>query len=343
MVLAQRAPVNEYAELKQIMRQNGLFKQQPAYYTFKIVSTLSLLALSISCLVIFNHSWFQLLNAVFLAFVFGQIGFIGHDMGHRQIFRSNRWFEFGLFVLANVVLGWSWSWWLDKHNRHHGHPNEADVDPDITVPMLAFTEETARGKRGFLRFMVKYQAYLFLPLELLAWVSFLIFSIDILLRKKAKYPLAEGVLMAVHYLLYFGLLFYCLSFWQAILFFVIHRALFGLYVGSVAAPNHKGMLVSEKDSPLDFLHQQVLSSRNVKAHPVTDFWYGGLNYQIEHHLFPTIPRNKLKEAQRIVKAFCQEHAIAYYETGFVQSYREIIQYLHQVSAPLRERIPIEKD
>ncbi len=142
--------------------------------------------------------------------------------------------------------------------------------------------------------------------------------------------------MAVHYGLYFGLLFSCLSFWQAILFFAVHRALFGLYVGSVAAPNHKGMLVTEKESTLDFLHQQVLSSRNVRAHPFTDFWYGGLNYQIEHHLFPTIPRNKLKEAQHIARAFCQDHHIAYYETGFLQSYQEIFQYLHEVSAPLRQ-------
>jgi fatty acid desaturase len=336
MVLAQRAPVNEYAELKRIIKQKGLFNPQPAYYTYKLLFTLSLLAFSILCLVIFNHSWFQLLNAVFLAFVFGQIGFIGHDMGHRQIFRSTRWFEVGLFVTGNLVLGWSWTWWVDKHNRHHAHPNEADVDPDIEMPMLAFTEEAARSKKGFLRFMVKYQAYLFLPLELIAWLSFLIFSISILLRKKAKYPWMEAALMAVHYALYFGLLLYCLSFWQAILFFAVHRALFGLYVGSVAAPNHKGMLVTDKDSPIDFLHQQVLSSRNVRAHPFTDFWYGGLNYQIEHHLFPTIPRNKLKETQQIVRAFCQEHHISYYETGFLQSYKEIFQYLNEVSAPLRQ-------
>jgi fatty acid desaturase len=141
--------------------------------------------------------------------------------------------------------------------------------------------------------------------------------------------------MLIHYALYFGLLFFCLNVWQALLFFAIHRALFGLYLGSVAAPNHKGMLVSEKDAPLDFLHQQILSSRNVKAHPVTDFWYGGLNYQIEHHLFPTIPRNRLKEAQHVVKDFCQEYEIPYHETGFVQSYREIFQHLYAVSAPLR--------
>lgn len=141
--------------------------------------------------------------------------------------------------------------------------------------------------------------------------------------------------MVFHYVLYFGLLFSRLNIWQAMLFFIMQRALFGLYLGSVAAPNHKGMLVLDKDSQLDFLRQQVLTSRNVKAHPLTDFWYGGLNYQIEHHLFPTMPRNRLKEAQHIVKAYCEQHSIPYHETGVLQSYREILGYLHEVSAPLR--------
>lgn len=335
MVYVQRAPVNEYAELKQRMKQQGLLDLQPGYYTYKILFTLSLLALSLACLVVFKQSWWQLLNAVFLAFVFAQIGFIGHDLEHRQIFRRPKSFLLSSFIAGNLLLGWSWSWWIDKHNRHHGHPNEQEVDPDIGIPMLAFTEEEARGKQGFLRFMVKYQAYLYLPLELLGWFTFLIFSISFLVRKKAKYPLAEGVVMAVHYLLYIVLLFSCLSFWQAILFFAIHRALFGLYVGSIAAPNHKGMLIADKEHPLDFLHQQILSARNVRPHPIIDFWYGGLNYQIEHHLFPTIPRNNLGQAKQIVMAFCLEHDISYHETGFLQSYREIFEHLNQVSAPLR--------
>lgn len=80
----------------------------------------------------------------------------------------------------------------------------------------------------------------------------------------------------------------------------------------------------------------MLPALCIKAHPFTDFWYGGLNYQIEHHLFPNMPRNKLKEAQPIVRAFCKEHAIAYAETSMLQSYREILRFLHQVSAPLRK-------
>src|SRR5438105_4850049 len=98
MLYTQRAPVNEYAELKQRIKQKGLLDQQPIYYTCKILFTLGLLVLSIACLVVFNHSWFQLLNAVFLAFAFAQLGFIGHDLGHRQIFRSTKYFLLSSFV-----------------------------------------------------------------------------------------------------------------------------------------------------------------------------------------------------------------------------------------------------
>ncbi len=193
MVAVQRAPLNEYVELKRLLKQQGLFDPQPAYYTYKILSTLALLVLSLSLLLVFRHSWLQLLNAVFLAFVFGQIGFIGHDLDHRQIFRSSRFFLLGSFVTGNLLLGWSWSWWIDKHNRHHGHPNEPEVDPDISIPMLAFTEQEAWSKQGFLRFMVAYQAYLYLPLELLGWLTFLIFSINFLVQKKSRYPRTEGI------------------------------------------------------------------------------------------------------------------------------------------------------
>ena len=119
------------------------------------------------------------------------------------------------------------------------------------------------------------------------------------------------------------------------LFIAVNQLLIGLYIGSTFAPNHKGMLMLDGKMKLDFLRRQVLTSRNVKSNPINDLVYGGLNYQIEHHLFPSMPRNRLKEAQEIVRPFCREHSISYYETGVIQSQREILQYLHHVSAPLR--------
>src|ERR671921_549533 len=334
---APRSLPNQYAELKRLIKQRGLLDQQPAYYAVKTVFTLGLLAVSMALLFVLGDTWFQLLNAAYLAFVFVQISLLSHDFGHRQFtFHSSRKNEWLTLVFGNLLLGLSRQWWIDKHNEHHGHPNQMDVDPDVDIPLLAFEEEQALEKRGFARFVVKYQAALIFPLSLLQAVSMLRSSVEFLAAKKAKSTLVEALTICAHLGLYLSLLFWVLEPLQALLFIAVHRGLFGTYMVSVFAPNHKAMPVLDRHSRLDFLHRQVLTSRNVIAHPITDFWYGGLNYQIEHHLFPSIPRNKLREVQAIVKGFCRAHSIAYHETSVLQSYREILQHLHEVGAPLRE-------
>jgi fatty acid desaturase len=334
---APRSLPNEYAELKRLIKQIGLRDQQPAYYAVKTVFTLGLLVVSLALLFVLGDSRFQLLNAAFLAFVFVQISLLAHDFGHRQFtFRSPRKNDWLTLVFGNLSLGVSRQWWIDKHNEHHGHPNQMDLDPDVDIPLLAFEEEQALQKRGFARFVVKYQAAFIFPLSLLQAISMLHSSIGFLAAKKAKSTLGEALTICAHFVLYFGLLFSVLEPLQALLFIAVHRGLFGTYMVSIFAPNHKAMPLLERDSKVDFLRRQVLTSRNVVAHPITDFWYGGLNYQIEHHLFPRMPRNKLREAQPIIRGFCRDHSIAYHETGVLQSYREILLHLHGVGAPLRE-------
>ena len=315
--------------------QQGLLDKQLGYYVCNTVLRLAFLGASLTFLFVVESFWLQLLNAAFLAFVFTQIGFLGHDAGHRQLF--NRAARNDLFGLAtNLLLGISRSWWIDTHNQHHVNPNDLDLDPHTALPVFAFSEEQARSKRGPLRLLVGYQSFYFFPILLLEGMGVRAASAQYLLRGQANDRVAEALLMALHFVLYVGLLFYALSVWQALLFILVHQALFGLYMGSVFAPNHKGMPLLDNESRLDFVRRQVLTSRDVKAHPLTDFLYGGLNYQIEHHLFPSMPRNKLKKAQTIVRAFCEARSIPYRESSVLQSHREILQYLHQVSAPLRE-------
>jgi fatty acid desaturase len=328
---------NQYAQLKRLIKENGLLDRQPAYYAGKTVFTLGLLAVSLALLFVLGETWFQLLNAAYLAFVFVQISLLAHDFGHRQFSFSAPWKNDWLtLIFGNLLLGISRQWWIDKHNEHHAHPNQLDLDPDVDIPLLAFEEEQALDKRGLARFIVKYQAALIFPLSLLQAISMLRSSIEFLAAKKAKSTLVEALTICAHFALYFTLLFWVLEPLQALLFIAVHRGLFGTYMVSIFAPNHKAMPVLERDSKVDFLRRQVLTSRNVIAHPITDFWYGGLNYQIEHHLFPRLPRNKLKEAQPIIRGFCRDHSIAYHETSVLQSYREILQHLHEVGAPLRE-------
>lgn len=333
---ARRSSPNEYVQLKQRMKQGRFLDQQSDYYTWKFLSTLGMLVVGIAFLFIMHNFWLLLLSALYMGFVSMQFGLLGHDIGHRQVFRSSRSSRIAGFLVGNLMVGWSWSWWIDKHNAHHGHPNEIGLDPDIVRPFTAFTEDAARSRRGIARLLAKYQAYLEFPLYLLSPISFLIMSVLFLYHKKSKHTGTEALLLTLHYGLYLGLLLWRLDFWQVLPFMLVHHAFFGLYLGSIGAPNHKGMPILDSDAPTDFLRQQVLTARNVKGSPLVDFWYGGLNYQIEHHLFPTMPRNKLRQARPLIKAFCEEHAIAYCETSLLQSYLDILRFLHRVSMPLRE-------
>lgn len=330
------APSNgDYAELKRLIKGAGLLKKQPLYYATKMLLLLSMLTLSILFLLFVRSFWLQLLNAVFLAIVTTQLGLLGHDAGHRQVFHATWKNDIVGLISGNLLIGMSNTWWMDKHNKHHSHPNQRDLDPDITIPIIAFGDNDLQRKGWLVQDVMKYQAYFFFPVLLLVAFDLQIKSVRFLLREKVKYAMRERLLLALHFLFYFYLLFSHLSIWQAVIFMLVHQTLSGLYLGSIFAPNHKGMPVLDANSSLDFLRRQVITARNVHAHPSTDFWYGGLNYQIEHHLFPNMPRNQLKKAQGIIKAFCQARAIPYHETNWLQSYVEILYALHMVSAPLR--------
>jgi fatty acid desaturase len=325
---------HEYAELRQLLAQQGLFDRQPMYYAGKALQNLSFLVLAVGILVTTNVFWVQMLNAAFLAFVFTQIAFMGHDAGHRQMFQS-AWKTDVFGLLCTLLTAISYSWWTEKHNQHHRHPNDLERDPDVRLRFLVFSAEQSGLTQGFRRAIVKHQAHLFFPMLLLQGFATRFLSIAFLLSKRARFPVIESLFIAVHFLIYLGSVGFLLGMWQGVAFMLVHHTLFGLYMGSTFAPNHKGMLVLKGDGTLDRLRQQVLTARNVRSHPLTDFWFGGLNYQIEHHLFPQMARNKLKAAQATVKVFCQAHAIPYCETGIVQAYSEALRYLHHVSAPLR--------
>lgn len=326
---------NEYAALSRQINAARLLDRQPWYYLGKTLLTAAMLTLSIAVLVLVENLWIQLLNAIFLSFVFGQIGFLSHDASHHQIFASNRKNEIFGILTWGLFLGISSSSWTRTHNKHHRHPNHVGEDPDLELPVVAFFDAQAKQKRGFQRFMVKHQAY-FLPF-LFMLMSFKMHKTAIvhITTGKARHPFTEGLLILGYYTWYLGLTFTFLPFWFAPLFITLNHALAGFYLSSVFAPNHKGMPIIRKGSTLSYLRKQVLTARNVRPSFLTDALYGGLNYQIEHHLFTTMPRNNLSKARRIVKVFCQRQGIPYHETGVLRSYWEIFRELHRVSATLR--------
>jgi fatty acid desaturase len=232
-------------------------------------------------------------------------------------------------IAGNLAIGMSYGYWMDKHTKHHANPNHDDLDPDVGPGVLVWTPEAARGK-GFL---TRYQAYFFFPLLTLLGLSLKRDSVHALLNGTVKRRRLEATLLGAHVAGYLGALFLVLTPLQAVAFLVVHQALFGVYLGLTFAPNHKGM--PHPDGTEDYLRKQVLTSRNVRGGRLVDVALGGLNYQIEHHLFPAMPSPNLRQAQPIVQRYCAEIGVPYEATGLIDSYAQALRHLHTVGAALR--------
>jgi fatty acid desaturase len=332
---AQRG--SEYAELSRQVRRAGLLERHPRYYLGRIAVTVAALAGAWAALVLVGNSWWQLLVAVFMAAVFAQVGFLGHDAGHLQIFRSRRPNYVTGLLLSNLGIGLSYGWWVGKHNRHHVHPNTEHADPDIAAGALAFTADQARASRGAIRLVYRYQAYLFFPLLLALALQLHVSSIRGLIARPRRHRAWEAVLLATHVTGYLTVLFLVLPPVKAVVFVLVQQGLFGLYLGCTFAPNHKGMPILDADDQSNFLRRQVLTSRNVRGGLLTDFALGGLNYQIEHHLFPSMPRPNLRRSQALVAAFCQQGGLPYCHTSLAGSYVQALRYLNATGKMARHQ------
>jgi fatty acid desaturase len=330
------SPHSDYALLKRRVRDAGLLKKQPWYYTLLIAANLGMFGICLLLLVAVRNPWLLALVAVALGLATTQLGFQLHDAGHKQMFERNSLNDLVGYLTGNGLLGVSYGWWVDKHNRHHASPNDVDDDPDINNLAIAYTQAQALERRGPLRLLAAYQAFAFFPMLCLLAVSMHISGIVHLFSARTKRRGLEVVLLLGHAAVYFGVLVWLLGPWAALLVIVVHKAVAGIYMASVFAPNHKGMPQIDGTTQLDFLRKQVLTARNVRSGAATDLWYGSLNYQIEHHLFPAMPRNRVRAAHRIVLEFCGEVGVPYYETSMAQSYRELLVFLHEVGRPLRE-------
>ncbi|MBP2479291.1 fatty acid desaturase [Crossiella equi] len=326
---------SDFAALSREIRHTGLLNRRRAHYLLRIVGNLVVLAAGGVLFLALGDTWWQLLTAVFLAFMCTQLSFIGHDAGHKQIFRTRRANEAVGYAHGGLV-GLSYDWWVGKHNRHHANPNHEDEDPDLDVSPLSFTPEQSRAKRGFARWFSTHQAYLFFPLLLAEGLNLHWSGIRHVWHGQGGRRGLEAGLLLAHFAIYLGAVFLVLSPLTGVVFILVHQGLWGLYMGCSFAPNHKGMPTLRREHQLDFLRKQVLTSRNVRGGRVVDFVLGGLNYQIEHHLFPSMPRPNLRRAQAVVRDFCARHDIDYAECGLLRSYGHVLRHLHAAGAPLRE-------
>lgn len=325
---------SDFARLSRKIAAAGLLGRRPGYYALRITVVAGLYVGGWAAVALIGDSWWTLAVAAFLAVVFGQVALLAHDAAHRQVFRRRQASEVSGRI-AGAGIGMGYGWWQDKHTRHHANPNHEELDPDLDPNLLVWSQDQARAAKGLPRLIGRRQAFLFFPLLTLEGFNLHVSSVKALANRALKHRTLDGALLFAHFAVYLTVLLWVLPPGMAIAFLAVHQGLFGVYLGSLFAPNHKGMpILAGTDRP-DFLRRQVLTSRNVRGGRFTDIALGGLNHQIEHHLFPSMPSPNLRKARTIVRHYCEEMGLDYVETGLITSYRQALTSLHRAGAPLR--------
>ena len=319
-----------------MIRETGLLRRSPVFYLTAGIAIALGFGGAITGFILLGDSWFQLLIVASLGLLFTQVAFLAHEAGHRQILSTGPANDRLARVLAAFV-GISYSWWDSKHSRHHANPNRVGKDPDIEVDTISFLDEDAVQARGLRRLITRKQGWLFFPLLTLEGLNLYVHSLKHLLgRGPVKARGAELSMLIARFALVLTPVFLFLPLGMAFAFSGVMVAVFGVYMGASFAPNHKGMPVIAPDARLDFFSKQVRTSRNIRGGWWATVLMGGLNYQIEHHLFPSMARPQLARTREIVREYCAIHDVPYTETSLWRSYAIVIDYLNTVGLAARD-------
>jgi fatty acid desaturase len=334
-VLADRhresRPTHTYTALADAVRTLDLQDRTRGFYALVFAALVLSLGGAATGLILLRHSWLVLLVAGALGVIFTQFAFLGHEASHRQILSTGPANDRIGRVLATLFVGISYSWWMTKHTRHHANPNKLGKDPDIAPGPISFHEESAATRTGLVGWLTRRQGWFFFPLLLLEGLNLHVSSIrGLFARRKVEGRWLELSLLGGRFAAYLAIVFLLLPLGMAFAFLGVQLAIFGLYMGASFAPNHVGMPIVPRGAKLDFFSKQVLTSRNVSGGRWATILMGGLNYQIEHHLFPSMPRPRLAKARQLVREHCRALDVPYTETSLIKAWAIVVEYLNRV-------------
>lgn len=355
-----------YRELRAKMITAGLFNSNKLYYVFKVLTNICIAALSVYFATQFNNSWaMTILGACTMGLFWQQCGWLAHDFLHHQVFKTRRYGDYMGLLVGNVFQGFSVAWWKNKHNKHHAVPNllqsmegANDGDPDIdTAPIIFWSLEMAESAKdsAFGRFMVSWQAVFYFPVLFfarLAWAQQSIASVFGIMaihenvginkapvdRARMDYPTLEKIGLIVHYVIFLAIMSR-MQLAQALTYFLVSQTSCGLFLALVFGLGHNGMAVYPAAERPDFWKLQVSTTRNITSNFFVDFFCGGLQYQVDHHLFPSLPRHNLRKAHELVESFCKEQGVTYHEADMLTGTKEVLTHLSDVAREFLTEFP----
>ena len=311
-------------ELAGRLRAAGCFARCDRRYARRLALLVPAFAACFWALLAVPHgpAWAALVLAT--GFVSVQLGIVSHDAGHRAVHRHRGWNNFWGHAGMTFACGLSFTHWRIVHDTHHRHSQDEVRDPDMQY--AATFSVHARGaaeKRGLAGALRPFQHLYFWPLGALYSWSLRWDSIARLIRDPDRTRVDRWVLPA-HYALWLAVPSLVVGPAAALLGYVLVSTVIGLYLVAIFAPNHMGMPSRRDGERWTYLEQQIVTSRDLRVGPLLAIVLGGLEHQIEHHLFPGIGQPHLGAARRIVTAFCAEHGLPHREVSFLAAHRQVL-------------------
>lgn len=320
-----------YREMREKIIEAGVLKRSYGFYVFLTLLTTAGLLTSIYYIFKLQISVQLAVFAGLLGFFVIQFGGLFHDAGHRAIFNSVKNNDF-VGIIFSTIMAIPFSNWKSNHNAHHANPNTEDDDPDLIRPLISFSEEKYKSQKGIAKFLAKYQVWTYYPVGVFTLIVFQLSNVFHSVKVYKKVPAIETISFAFALFCWLVLPFFLFPAAKALFVMAFAYGTAGFYMSNIFAPNHKGMPQFAKHTKLSFLEHQIVTTRNVNPSWFNDYVYMGLNYQIEHHLFPNCPRNKLKLITPYVKQVCRKMKLEFTSVGIIESNKVILDQLRQVVA-----------
>lgn len=349
--------VQDFREIRQELLRRGLFETDQSYYNklfswyaFLFVTALYLSLVCESCLA-------HMTGALVMGLFWQQMAGWGHDAGHSSVTHN---FQKDWLIGSTIgcaLGGISMGWWKRSHNTHHVVCNSIENDPDIQhMPVLAVTPEIMKkpfwssyhDKVIFVdsaaKFFIRHQHILFFPIMMLARFNLYAQSWVLLLTTDNKKSIVayfrkhEIVSLAVFAVWVTAVALSMPTTVQACAWMLLSHAVTCLLHVQICF-SHFSMETyhgnAYNDAKDEWYTMQLKTTMNIDCYEWMDWLHIGLQYQIEHHLFPTLPRHNLRIAKGMVEQVCRKHGIPYEEQTFYQGTLKTIDCLRTTALQAR--------
>lgn len=325
--------VRDYLAIDEQLRAEGLYVTNYLWYLGVTIWLISLLGSAIYLIRRGSASENLreiLLGGLFLGGFWQQCAFVGHDLGHNSV-SHDRFTDWWLGVPVVCGFGMSIQWWKRSHNVHHVFSNSIDWDSDIQhLPFLALDERIIKGfhsvYHGFAfnfgrieRFLVSWQLFMFYPVMMLARLNMHIQSYILLFQFSVKSYVRrpiEGLCLCFYWVWYIWLLRHIPRWdWIAYTVLVAHAVVALIHIqitlSHFAMPFYEGTRYRPRDRE-EWIRKQFGTTMDVDCSPWLDWFHGGLQFQLVHHMFSRVPRHNLRYVRnKYILPFAKKHGLKY--------------------------------